>query len=98
MLARRTLLSIMGLAPAAAIAGEDGALDLSGAHQKPSGYRFGVNQGKPFADALRRLADDIEVGNTHLQGFEVRSKAGLEEFLLHTVTIEVVVNELPPAA
>jgi hypothetical protein len=98
---RRTALAILGLAPASALAGEDlsAKLDNGGAKldgiQRPNsytGFRFGI--GDKTSAALRRLADDIDAHGSLVQAMNLNSKASHEDFLLHTLTIEFVVNEL----
>ena len=90
---RRTALSILGLGGASVIAAEDMAHALDNGHDgAQTGYRFGVNPERTAA-ALRKLADDIEAHGTLPQKLELTSKAGIEDFLEHRLTLEFVVNE-----
>lgn len=91
MMDRRTVLSMLGLAPATvAVAGEDLAKPLNGSFS----CKFGINQ--LFSQALRRMADDIDAGGTLLQSGGLNSEASVDEFLLHTLTIKFVLVDKPP--
>lgn len=95
---RRTVLAILGLAPVSAIAGEDFARPILGLDGKPSGYHFGAAdqfnvEGLPVnrvAGALRKLADEIEARGILVQGMTMVSKVSAEDFLTHTISLEIV--------
>ena len=94
---RRTVLAILGLAPVSAVAGEDFARPLLGPDGKPTGFHFGQAdqfnvQGLPtsrVAGALRRLADEIDSGGVLVQGMSMTSKVTFDEFLMHTISLEI---------
>jgi hypothetical protein len=93
---RRTAIAMLGLA-ATPVGGESFANPLPGASKNPSGFSFAIAKREDFASALRALADDIEKGGTYPQSVELRSRASIEDFMEHTLTIKFAMNENPPA-
>lgn len=92
---RRTVLGLLGIAGAVPmITGEVGATPIQTNNpDKPSGFRFGGPTPKEVVAALRNLATDIEASGTHVQEFELKSKATLDDFLIHTVTMSFAFDE-----
>lgn len=78
---------MLGLGATGAIPAEDLAKELSTIGKSSSGYHFGTNKAR-IATALRNLADDIESGGSHAQELTFVSKFGLEDFLIHTLSIQ----------
>lgn len=92
---RRTALSMLGLGAAGAATVEDiSAPVMPGG--KPSGYHFGASSDRIIA-ALRRLADDIESGGSHVTDLTVSSKVTNEDFLLHTLAVCFAMKTEPSA-
>ena len=85
---------MLGIGTGAIVSGEALSKPL-GEPSGGEGFRFGIDQNRTVA-ALRRLADDIEARGTLLQSMILSSKVGLEDFLVHTLTIEFVLNEIDP--
>lgn len=94
---RRTVLGILGLAPMSAVAGEDFARPLLNSDGTQTGFHFGQAdqfnvEGLPtnrVAGALRRLADEIDARGILVQGMTMTSKVTHEDFLTHTITIDI---------
>lgn len=80
---RRAALTVLGLAPAAAITPED----FSVAQPLSHGFLFGRDRQK-VSDALRKLADDIEAGGTHVTRLDMHSALRHDEFLTHELVIQ----------
>lgn len=84
---RRNALTMLGLGATGAIPAEDLAKQLSSIGKSSSGYHFGANAAR-ISTALRNLADDIEKGGSHAQQLTFESKFGVEDFLIHTLSIQ----------
>jgi hypothetical protein len=86
------------LAPAAAIAGEDFSQPIKqlngqeGFHFGVAGSRIGQGNKGRIIGALRRLADDMEAGGTHVIGMRLATEAKPEDFLKHTLSIDFALD------
>ena len=102
---RRTALSVLGLGTVATIAPEDFSQPIKGGGKQE--HYFGV-AGNPsdwanksrsrIVDALRRLADDIEVGGTFVHGMKLESEVKPEDFLTHTLQVTFILAGDAPQA
>ena len=79
---RRTALAMLGLPAAAAMTTEAMA---KSAHLT-GGYQFGADRDRT-SQALRRLADDIDAGGTHITEMTLTSTLSVRDFLAHELTL-----------
>jgi hypothetical protein len=64
-------------------------INASECARKNGKYAFGLDEAET-AQALRRLADDIEAGNVALHSVSTSSRAAHEEFTVRELVIEVL--------
>jgi len=74
--------------PAAADASKE--MPLYGSDEK---VHFGVEQTERIARALERMASELRAERFYLQEFEITSKARLEDYLVHRMTVEFFAKE-----
>jgi hypothetical protein len=103
-LSRRTALSMLGLGATVAVVPEDFSAKAN-AYGPDKAYSFGVagqhvGGGRSaevtrarMTAALRRLADDIDAGGTHVQSMRLTSDVQIEDFLKHTLQVEFSLRE-----
>lgn len=90
---RRSALAILGLAPTAPIAAADFGTDAAEPAHDDGRISFGVNSSKRTADALRRLADEIEGKRAFVSKCDLHSTVTHEDFLQHTLQIAFHMQE-----
>ena len=86
---RRTVLSVLGLAPTLPIAAADFGNQLKGGR----GLHFGNGDVKKMAAALRALAAEVESGGAFVDAFDLTSTMRKEAFALHSMRLDFYMRE-----
>lgn len=81
---RRTMLGVLGLAPAAAVAAEDFAAPTRASQ---AGFLFGLDRDR-VVDGLTRLVEDIRRGDTLVMSLNVKTDLTPSNFITHVLSLE----------